>query len=63
MAYKINASACTGCGGCELDCPNAAIKAQGDVYVINPNLCKECKGHFAKPQCVSLCPADAISLA
>jgi ferredoxin len=63
MAYRIDPASCTGCGSCEFDCPNGAISAKGDVYVINPKKCTECKGHFDKPQCVSLCPADAISLA
>lgn len=63
MAYKINASTCTGCGSCEFGCPNAAIKMKGDVYAINPNKCNECKGHFDEPQCVAACPADCIALA
>lgn len=62
MPYRINASDCTGCGSCEFDCPNAAITMKGDVYAINPKKCTECRGHHAKPKCVSLCPADAISL-
>lgn len=63
MAYSINPSECTGCGSCEFDCPNSAIKMKGDVYAIDAKRCTECNGHFAKPQCVSLCPSDAIALA
>lgn len=51
---------CTSCGFCVDEClPNAIMK--GDpVYVINPVLCTECKGFYDKPQCVKVCPADAI---
>ncbi|QNT70962.1 4Fe-4S binding protein [Defluviicoccus vanus] len=63
MAYVINESACTGCGSCEFGCPNAAIKMKGDIFVINPSKCNECKGHFDEPQCVAACPADCITLA
>ncbi|MBK8176360.1 MAG: 4Fe-4S binding protein [Rhodospirillales bacterium] len=60
MAYKIVPSSCTGCGSCEMECPNKAIKAKGDIFEINPDKCTECKGKFAFPQCVAACPADAI---
>lgn len=60
MAYRINASDCTGCGSCEFDCPNAAITMKGDVYAINAGRCTECEGHFATPQCVAACPNDAV---
>lgn len=60
MAYRIDASICTGCGSCEFECPNGAIKAKGDVFAINPDKCTECKGKFDAPQCVAACPADAI---
>jgi ferredoxin len=60
MAYKIDASGCTGCGSCEFECPNGAIRMKGDIYVINPGKCTECQGHFDVPQCVSACPNDAV---
>lgn len=63
MAYQIDALQCTGCGSCEFDCPNRAIKAKGDAYRIDPAKCTECKGFFDAPQCVQLCPSDSISLA
>lgn len=63
MAYRINADDCTGCGSCEMECPNKAIKMKGDVCVINPDKCTECAGLFDQPQCVAACPADCISLA
>lgn len=56
MAYKINADRCTGCGSCEFECPNKAIKSKGDVFSINPDKCTECKGFFDEPQCAAACP-------
>lgn len=29
-------------------------------YIIDPNLCTECVGHFDEPQCVAICPVDCI---
>jgi ferredoxin len=57
----IEASACSGCGSCEFECPNGAISMRGDVYAINPKKCTECKGKFSAPQCLSACPGDAIT--
>lgn len=56
MAYKIDADRCTGCGSCEFECPNKAIKQKGDVFAINPDKCTECKGYFDEPQCAATCP-------
>jgi len=51
---------CINCDVCEPECPNGAI-AQGDeIYVIDPDLCTECVGHFDEPQCVEVCPVDCI---
>ncbi len=56
MAYKIITSSCTACGACEFECPNAAISTKRGNYVVNAALCTECEGHFAVPQCVTVCP-------
>lgn len=58
MAMKIIAADCSGCGTCEFDCPNGAIRMKGDVYAIDAARCTECDGGGAK--CASVCPADAI---
>jgi ferredoxin len=63
MAYQIDALQCAGCGSCESDCPNRAIRPAGDVYRIDPGKCTECRGFFDAPQCAQLCPSDCISLA
>ena len=63
MAYQIDASQCTGCAGCETECPARAIKPKADVSYIDPSKCVECKGFFDVPQCVQVCPADCIGLA
>lgn len=59
MALKIT-SECINCDVCEPVCPNEAIFAGEDIYVINPELCTECVGHFDAPQCVEICPVDCI---
>lgn len=51
---------CISCGSCVDECPNQAISAGDSIYVINPNLCTECVGFFDEPQCVNVCPVDAI---
>jgi ferredoxin len=51
---------CINCDVCEPECPNGAISQGPEIYVIDPNLCTECVGHFDKPQCVEVCPVDCI---
>jgi len=58
MAYKIVASSCTGCSACEPECPNQAIVEKNGTFLIKPEKCTECIGHFDEPQCVAACPVD-----
>ena len=51
---------CINCDVCEPVCPNNAIYQGELIYEIDPALCTECVGHFAEPQCVSVCPVDCI---
>jgi len=51
---------CTNCDACVPVCPNDAISEGDDIYVIAPELCTECVGHFEESQCVEVCPADCI---
>jgi ferredoxin len=51
---------CINCDVCEPECPNDAISQGEDVYVIAPDKCTECVGHFDAPQCVEVCPVDCI---
>ncbi len=51
---------CIACGVCTSECPNEAINEGDPIYKINPNLCTECVGFFDEPQCVEVCPVDAI---
>lgn len=59
VALKITEE-CINCDVCEPVCPNEAIFAGEDIYVINPSLCTECVGHYDVPQCVEICPVDCI---
>ena len=51
---------CINCDVCEPECPNDAISMGDEIYVIDPELCTECVGHFDEPQCVEVCPVDCI---
>ncbi len=59
MALLITDS-CINCDVCEPECPNGAISQGEEIYVIAPDLCTECVGHFDTPQCVEVCPVDCI---
>jgi ferredoxin len=48
---------CTACGLCLPECPNNAIE-EGDIYVIDPNLCDECESVEGGSRCVDVCPID-----
>jgi len=53
---------CINCDVCEPDCPNDAISMGPVIYVIDPERCTECVGHFETSQCVEVCPVDCIPL-
>jgi len=57
MAIKITEE-CINCGACEPECPNQAITAGDAVYIVDPEKCTECVGHFDTQQCVAVCPVD-----
>ncbi|HLL18023.1 MAG TPA: YfhL family 4Fe-4S dicluster ferredoxin [Rubrivivax sp.] len=52
--------ACINCDVCEPECPNQAISMGAEYYVIDPQRCTECVGHFDEPQCVQVCPVECI---
>ncbi len=51
---------CINCDVCEPECPNDSIAMGQEIYIINPDLCTECVGHFETSQCVEVCPVDCI---
>jgi len=51
---------CINCDVCETECPNQAISQGPEIYVIDPDKCTECVGHFDEPQCVAVCPVSCI---
>ena len=51
---------CINCDVCESECPNVAISQGDEIYVIDSSRCTECVGHYDTPQCVEVCPVDAI---
>ena len=59
MALIINEE-CIACSACVDECPNEAISEGDPIYVIDPNKCTECVGFYDEPQCVTVCPVEAI---
>jgi ferredoxin len=59
MAIMINED-CINCDVCVPECPNDAISEGADIFVIDRDKCTECVGHHDEPQCVEVCPVDAI---
>ena len=51
---------CINCDVCEPECPNEAISMGPEIYVIDPNKCTECVGHYGEPQCQQVCPVSCI---
>ncbi len=58
MAYYIT-SDCINCGACEPECPNTAISEGDPVYVIDPDRCTQCIGHYESSRCAEVCPVDS----
>lgn len=61
MAYKIT-DECISCGACETECPNNAISEGETMYIVDPARCTECVGSHQSPQCVDICPVEALVL-
>ena len=61
MAIKIT-DECINCDVCEPECPNDAISAGEEIYVIDAARCTECVGHYEVSQCVEVCPVECIIL-
>nr|VFK38352.1 MAG: 4Fe-4S dicluster domain-containing protein [Candidatus Kentron sp. TC]VFK39775.1 MAG: 4Fe-4S dicluster domain-containing protein [Candidatus Kentron sp. TC]VFK54237.1 MAG: 4Fe-4S dicluster domain-containing protein [Candidatus Kentron sp. TC] len=51
---------CINCDVCEPECPNGAISPGDETYIIDPDLCTECVGHYDDSQCTEVCPVDCI---
>lgn len=49
---------CIACGACEPECPNGAIREDGDRYGIDPGLCTECVGYYPEEACQAVCPVE-----
>jgi ferredoxin len=53
---------CINCDVCEPACPNDAISMGLEIYIIDPEKCTECVGHFEEAQCQQVCPVECIPL-
>lgn len=59
MSLMIN-DECIACDACREECPNDAIEDGDPIYIIDPDRCTECIGHYDEPACVAVCPVDCI---
>lgn len=59
MALRITMD-CINCAACEPECPNSAISAGDEVFIVNADKCTECVGHYEESQCIAVCPVDCI---
>ena len=68
---------CISCNACEVECPNNAIYAAGDPWILGTeshdvlsddhtyiayDKCTECVGFYDEPQCIPACPTEAITM-
>ncbi len=61
MALQI-IEGCVNCWACEPLCPSLAIREAKPHFLIDSEKCNECAGHFADPQCASICPIEGAIL-
>ena len=60
MAKQINQDRCIRCNACLPECPNEGITVINTIFIIDPRLCTECAGMYARSLCASVCPAGAV---
>lgn len=51
---------CIACDACNEVCPTRAIKVADPIYTIKQEHCIMCNGYTSNPQCIEVCPMDAI---
>jgi ferredoxin len=61
MALSIT-KLCVNCEACLELCPAGAVVAAKPHFLIDAGKCTECDGHYADPQCASICPVEAAIL-
>ncbi|RRJ82896.1 4Fe-4S binding protein [Aestuariirhabdus litorea] len=61
MSFSIS-DRCVNCYACLDLCPSNAISQGVSQFHIDSLRCTECAGHFADPQCASICPVEGALL-
>ena len=61
MALSIT-DRCVNCYACLDVCPSKAISQGTTQFHIDAIACTECTGHYADPQCASICPVEEALL-
>ena len=51
---------CIACDACRDVCPTQAISIGEPIYIIAQEKCILCAGYAESPNCIEVCPVDAI---
>ena len=51
---------CIACDACRDVCPTQAISIGEPIYIIAQDKCILCAGYAESPNCIEVCPVDAI---
>lgn len=51
---------CIACDACREICPTNAIQIGEPIYTITQSKCILCVGYAESPNCIEVCPVDAI---
>jgi ferredoxin len=53
---------CICCDVCLPECPNGAISAGEEIFYIDQKKCTLCVGFYDRPQCIEVCPVEAVDV-
>jgi ferredoxin len=60
MAKQINQNRCIQCNACLPETPSEGVTVINTVFVIDPRLCSECAGLYARSLCSTAYPTDTV---
>ncbi len=60
MTFLSIINKCIACDACRDVCPTDAIEVGDSIYMISTNKCILCVGYSTIPNCIEVCPIDAI---
>lgn len=60
MSSLVILNQCIACDACRDVCPTQAISIGEPIYIIAQEKCILCVGYAESPNCIEVCPVDAI---